>query len=104
MGKYQNDYLDEYGDERPKHRKMAASKKEKPKKADHKHQYKTCAVTYIAEDMYGRRQSLVSMGEYCTVCGKLDCNWMKGVPLEKAHISSDIPMFDAEMWDKAVRL
>lgn len=93
------DMYDEY-EEKPKHRKIALSKKEKVKKADHKHQYADCFVSYVAEDFYGKQKNLFSKAKYCTICGKLDCNWMKTVQT----VNADLPLFDVTMWDKAVRL
>lgn len=99
------DFYDQYQEEkRPRHRKMSVSKKTKHKKADHKHQYANCGIKYAARDGYGKTYHLLSMGQYCTLCGKLECNWMKGIDVNKAHLSPDIPVFEANMWDKTIQL
>lgn len=104
MKQYQDDYYDDYEEERPRHRKAVISKKEKSKKADHKHQYAKCLVAYVAEDMFGKRSNRISAAKYCTICGKLDCNWNKSIPAETADFNGSIPVIEVEMWDKAVNL
>jgi len=96
---YDYEFEDEY-EEKPRHRKMAKAKKDKVKKADHKHEYKQCVVSYVAEDIYGKKHNLFSKAQYCTVCGKLDCNWMKTIDAPYGSL----PVFETEMWGKAVKL
>ena len=91
---------DEY-EEKPRHRKQTLSKKEKVKKADHKHNYADCILSYVAEDYYGKQRNLTSRAKYCTICGKLECNWFKIIEPPK---NSQLPVFDVSMWDKAVSL
>ena len=94
-------YEDEY-EEQPRHRKVAAAKKSRKKKADHKHQYSDCNVVYAAKDGFGKFYTLYSPAKYCTVCGNLECGW--------AHIKSrnginnELPLYDVEMWAKKVEL
>lgn len=94
---YEEDY-----EERPRHRKLAPAKKPKNKKADHKHIYKDCAVTYVGEDIYGKRFTLYSLAKYCEICGKLECNWFKHI--DRDQINKSLRVFDVEMYDKKVQL
>lgn len=98
MRDYEEMYYEE--EERPRHRKITKAKKEKHKKADHKHVYSKCAVSYTGEDMYGKHHHVFSKGQYCVICGKLDSDWY---PLEKIN-SNGLPVFEVSMWDKEVKL
>ena len=96
----EDEIYEEYG-QRSRHRKAALPKRVKPKKADHKHVYEDCYVSYVAEDYYGKTRNLFAKAKYCTVCGKLDCNWYKTI---NQPTDDSLPMFDVEMWGKEVKL
>lgn len=91
----------EIEDEYPRHRKSPIIKKNKVKKADHKHVYQDCIASFLAEDSYGMLRHLYSKAQYCTICGKLDCNWMKTTILGNGNT---LPVFEVEMYDKIINL
>lgn len=55
----------------PKYKKK--SKKLKPKKANHKHDYQLCIVEYPRPQFPDKKLvKTLSVASYCTICGKLD--------------------------------
>ena len=84
-------------EEQPRYRKSPKAKKEKHKKADHKHLYEKCVLSVKNPD----RTYTHFKAKYCTVCGKVDCSWFDTVPEYK---TAQYKSFVAQMWTKQVNL
>lgn len=83
-----------------KHRKKKNNSSRSEKKADHKHEYKDCIVTY---KHYWSDKYFAHTSQYCIVCGKLNghrsfigSDWLSGFKEEVVSKRPDLPVFYLE--------